>query len=205
MGGCGTPGAKAKKFRFLLSFSFSKAMIWSIRTQQTSSLKVQTFLAQAQVPEQHLQSLAQAHLEQQQVSLVPAQELLVQHFASQQQEVLAVQGWQQAPELHAVPATGFGQEAVHDGIEQQSPAQEFVPQGEAAQVPQPVGFSLQQSVVAHVEPVQEAEHSSQVPRAFGLRPEITTEQPEGISTHVMPQAFVGRVQVVAAPVGPEQE
>lgn len=126
-------------------FSFSKAKIWSSKTQMTSS-QAQVFLAQQHLPVPQLQSLPQAHLlEQQLQSLAQAQDFLVQHFASQQQADFAVeqapQGFgavQHSAEPQAPQLAAFGQAAVHSAPEQ---------------VPQAVGFSVQQAVVPQVEPV----------------------------------------------------
>lgn len=131
------------------------------------SLQAQVFLAQQHLPEEeHLQSLAQPLLEQQQESLAQVQEPLVQHLASQQQEVLAVEqaaqgagAVQQVPEVQPLQPADFGQEVVHgeveQGMETHIPPQEFVPeQTGAGQVPQGVGVCWQQPVVAQVEPVQ---------------------------------------------------
>jgi hypothetical protein len=160
-------------------------MICSISIRMVS-WQAHVFLAQLHLPEQHLQSFAQQHLPEQHLQSLAQEHLLEQHLQSlaQQQESL-VQHLvaQQAPqeagpvlqaELHAVLAVDAGQQGVHGmvahGIEPLQPPQELAAHG-AAQVPQALGASWQQSVTAQVEPAQ-------VPQAVGLDGSQQAPHPE---------------------------
>ena len=160
-------------------------------------------------PVEHLQSLEQPLLEQQEQSLAQAQEALVQHLPSQQPEVLRVEQAahgagpvQQEPEVHAPQPTdtgqqgtfATGQQGVHGEAEQGSethvPPQEFVPvQTGAGQVPHGVGLLGQQPVATQAEPVQ-----------TGWQAVVQGAEQPAEWAQPMPQALVG-LQVVA---GPEQ-